>query len=152
MDLDDIRHFAIGIKGDDYYEEYRLLKEDLDYFTMYINRNRKSAFSFILIPCQSSTYTAFKSIYEAFGLYSQELENAYAIYTVMKAIIVSIYNREHDFNNSQIKEFAKYIKNDLSLDVEDYVGCFVGCGQGSADTKKKLNEIIHSDEDEVFTV
>ena len=152
MDLNDIRHFAIGIKGDDYYEEYRLLKEDLDYFTVYINRNRKSAFSFTLIPCQSSTYTAFKDIYEAFGLYNQDLENAYAIYTVMKAIIISIYNREHDFNNSQIKEFAKYIKDDLNLDIEEYVVCFVGCGHGVADTKKKLHEIIHSGEDEVFTV
>lgn len=152
MDLNDIRHFAIGIKGDDYYEEYRLLKEDLDFFNIYINRNKKSAFSFTLIPCQSSTYTAFKSIYEAFGLYNQELENAYAVYTVMKYIIVSIYDREYDFNNSQIKEFARYIKSDLNLDIEDYVGCFVGCGHGVADTKKKLYEIIHSDENEVFTV
>lgn len=152
MNLDDIKSFALAIKGEDYYNEYRLLKEDLDFFNMYISRNRKSAFSFTLIPCQFSTYTAFKDIYEAFGLYTNALENAYIVYTDMKAIITDLYyDRQCVFNNSEIKEFANYIRDDFSLDIEDYVGCFAVC-DGVASTKKKLHEIIHSDEDEVFTV
>ena len=143
MKFHDVEHLARTIKGDAYYEEIRLLKDDIDFFSAYVRRNRKSNFSFILIPCQQSTYTAFKDIYEAFGLNSLYIDNAYAVYTVMKAIIIDTYEQTMEFNSGQIREFAEYLNHDFDMNLEDYVGCFVGCSHGTTETKKMLHDIIN---------
>jgi hypothetical protein len=143
MKLYDVEHIARTINGDAYYEEIRMLKDDIEFFSAYVRRNRKSNFSFILIPCQQSTYTAFKDIYEAFGLNSLYIDNAYAIYTVMKAIIIDTYEQTMKFNSGQIREFAEYLNNDFEMNIEDYVGCFVGCSYGVKETKKMLYDMIN---------
>ena len=143
MEIRDVEHLARTIKGDAYYEEIRLLKDDIDFFSAYIRRNGKSNFSFYLIPCQLSTYQAFKDIYEAFGLYSSCIEDTYAVYTVMKEIIIDTYEQTMKFNSVQIREFAEYLKHDFELNILDYVYCFVGCSRGVAETKKMLYDMIN---------
>ena len=115
MKFYDVEHLARTIKGDAYYEEIRLLKDDIEFFSTYIRRNRKSNFSFILIPCQQSTYTAFKDIFEAYGLSNSNIDNAY----------------------------AEYLNHDFKLNLLDYVECFVGCSHGVAGTKKMLYDMIN---------
>jgi hypothetical protein len=144
MEYHDVEHLARTIKGDAYYKEIRLLKDDIDFFSAYIRRNRKSNFSFILIPFHQSIYTAFKDIYEAFGLSSIYIDNAYAVYTVMKAIIIDTYEQTMKFNSGQIREFAEYLNHDFDMNLEDYVGCFVGCSHGITETKKILHDMINN--------
>ena len=143
MKFHDVEHIARTIKGDAYYEEIRLLKDDIYFFSAYIRRNRKSNFSFYLIPCQQSTYRAFKDIYETFSLNSSYIDNAYAVYTVMKAIIIDTYEQTMKFNSGQIREFAEFLNHDFDMDLEDYVGCFVGCSNGITETKKILHDMMN---------
>ena len=43
MSYEEVRRNAIQVKGvDQYYEELRLLKEDLQFFSLYISRNMPS--------------------------------------------------------------------------------------------------------------
>lgn len=143
MKYHDVEHLARTIKGDAYYEEIRLLKDDIDFFSAYIRRNRKSNFVFYLIPCQQSTYRAFKDIYEAFSLYSSCIDDAYSVYTVMKAIIIDAYEQTMKFNSGQIREFAEYLNHDFELNILDYIECFVGCSHGVSETKKMLYDMIN---------
>lgn len=142
MKFHEVEHLARTIKGDDYFEEIRLLRDDIEFFSAYVRRNKKSNFTFHLIPCQKSTYHAFKDIYEVFSLDSFCIDNAYAVYTVMKAIIIDTYEQTMKFNSGQIREFAEYLNHDLELNILDYVECFVGCSHGVAETKKMLHDMI----------
>lgn len=143
MELKDVRHLAIEIKGDDYYEEFRLLKSDMEFFNMYIQRNKQSNFSFILIPTQFSYYKPFKDVYEAFALGEGYLEEVYFIYTVLKSIILDVYNETNKISNDVIKEFNLFMKHDLELDMCDYVSGFVGCSHGTQGTLKRIYDILH---------
>ena len=148
MKTEEIQHHAIMSKGvDAYYEELRLLKEDLQFFRMYISRNRKSAFGFQIIPCQMCGY-AFHDIYRYYcGFSDSFIEDAYAIYTLLKAIIINIYNVDCGeepqlFEDDVIRRFYEFMKDDLELDMLYYVSSFIGCGHGSAGTRKRRAEII----------
>ena len=85
MNIEKVKHIAISIKGvDEFYKESKLLKEDMTFFKLYTDRNRKSDFRFVLIPCQNGAYKAFRDIFEAYSLSDTFLEDAFAVYTVMK--------------------------------------------------------------------
>lgn len=142
MTYNDVRHIAIREKGDDYYEELRLLESDLDFFNMYIQRNKKSNFSFMLIPCQLSTYVAFRDIYAVYGYYRDRLEETFATYTVLKEIILDVYNETNRFDMSTIKQFVEYMRDELNLDLFNYVQYFVGCSHGVSGTIDKIWSII----------
>lgn len=143
MNIEKVKHIAISIKGvDDFYKESKLLKEDMAFFKMYTDRNKKSDFRFVLIPCQQGAYKAFRDIFEAYSLSDTFLEDAFAVYTVMKDIILDVYDQNMKYTSGEIREFALYLKSDFNLNLEDYVGDFVGCSHGIVFTNKLLYEII----------
>lgn len=142
MTIRELRHIAIKIKGDAYYEELRLLNDDIEFFSSYIRRNKKSNFGFVLIPCQQSTYEVFKDILESCGeLLSHDIEDSYAIYTVMRSIINDLQNETGIYTPDEIRHLSEFLKHDYDLKVEDYVQCFVGCSRGVISVKQRLYEI-----------
>lgn len=146
MNIDDIKYIArCEIMGyEEFDKEVKKIKEDVDFFNMYIWRYKTCDRSFTIIPCSASD-RAFIDIYNAFGFYSNCIEDVYAIYTVMKAIIVDVYERTKQFNSDQIREFAEYIKDDFDLNLRDYVTCFIGCSQGCSATMNDLCDILNAE-------
>lgn len=146
MNIDNIKYIArceiIGYEEFD--KEVKKIKEDVDFFNMYIRRYKTCDRPFTILPCNASD-RAFIDIYNAFGFYSNYIEDVYAIYTVMKAIIEDIYNKTKKFNSDQVREFAEYIESDFNLNIIDYVTCFIGCSQGCSATMNDLCDILNAE-------
>lgn len=146
MTIKDIMRLAQHAKGiDEYYESLRLLKSDLDFFKFYLSRNKKSTdFWFKVVPVGCGTIRAFEDIMKAYGLSDSYLEEEYVIYTVLKDIILDVYNNSDDrqYPDAIIFEFAIWLKKELGLYLSDYVIDFVGCSQGCLNTTSELSKII----------
>lgn len=147
MNIEDIKNIIINSKIMDYakfYKEVGMIKEDIDFFDVYIRRYKKSGCPFTVLPCSASN-RAFIDIYNAFGFYSKNIEDVYAIYVLMKAIIEDIYDQTMKFNSGQIREFAEYIESDFNLNLRNYVTCFIGCSHGCSATLNDLYNILNAE-------
>ena len=143
MNMTEIAELARRIKGTyNYYKELKQLKSDMDFFKMYIERNKQSKFDFILIPRSGASCAPFKDIFEAYCLDSKYIESVFDVYVVMEAMIMSVYYKAGNFEDDKIKEFSEYMLDKLELCLSDYVHCFIGCSSGVDDTLKRLNDII----------
>ena len=146
MTIKDIMRLAQHAKGiDEYYETFRLLQSDLDFFKMYLARDKKSpGFWFKVVPVGLGTIKAFEDIMKAYGLSDSYLEEEYAIYLLLKDIILDVYNNSDDrqYPDAVIYEFAIWLKKELGLYLSDYVIDFVGCSQGCLNTTSELSKII----------
>lgn len=147
MNIDDIKHIIIDSKiigYTEFYKEVSQIKEDIDFFDTYIRRYKKCGHPFTILPCSASN-RAFIDIYNALGFYSKHIEDAYATYVLMKAIINDIYDQTMKFNSGQIREFAEYIESDFNLNLRDYVTCFIGCSCGCSATMNDLYDILNAE-------
>lgn len=142
MSYEDVRRNAILVKGvDQYYEELRLLKEDLQFFSLYISRNRKSSFYFRVVPFQLDGM-AFNDIYRAYGFCELYIERVYATFTVMKESIMDAYYESGKYDDDTVRSFYMYLKNELDLDMLDYISGFIGCSSGSEETIAHICKIL----------
>ena len=146
MTIKDIMRLAQHSKGiDEYYETFRLLQSDLDFFKMYLARDKKSpGFWFKVVPVGLGTVKAFEDIIRAYGLSDSYLEEEYAIYLLLKDIILDVYNNSDDrqYPDAVIYEFAVWLQKELGLSITYYVTDFVGCSQGCLNTTSELSKII----------
>lgn len=144
MNIEDIKNIIINSKimeYDEFYKKVKQIKEDVAFFSMYIWRYKTCDRPFTILPCSASD-RAFIDIYNAFGFYSENIEDVYAIYVLMKAIIEDIYDKTMKFNSDQIREFSEYIESDFNLNLKNYVTCFIGCSHGCSATINDLCDIL----------
>lgn len=145
MKFEDVRHLVLrkmGESGNEYYKEFQALEEDMDFFNLYLHRNKKcDTFHYKIIPCENFVaFSAFIDIYKQYGY--GYLEETYTIFKALKLIVLDVYNETNKFTADEIRNFVDYFKKELELDVVDYVYCFIGCSRGTAGTVSKLQEII----------
>lgn len=145
MTIRDITSLAIKQMGTDkFFNELQTLKEDLEFFQLYLKRNKKSTcYYFKITPVGFGTINVFGDIIKEYGLSESYFEEEYAIYILVKSIITGLYNeKEMNITNEQIKEFGVWLYTELGLFLPDYVSDFVGCSRGCSDVKDKLRTIL----------
>jgi hypothetical protein len=148
MNLSKVKSIALKLCGEDnYYEELRLLKEDISFFTMYMQRNKKSHFTFNLRVSQLGSYWAFDKLWRSYEYGESYIEDVYAIFEVLKRMIVSIYEGAHTFTNAEIKEFNDWLRKNYDYDLRDFVTVFIGSSTGVAETINKISVMDVSTED-----
>ena len=146
MDIKDVRNIAMNIKGEEYYGELNTLKDDLKFFQMFIRRNQNSKrFGFRIIPIEFPFTMSLPDIYKATGFYDENLEDTYAIFIVLKAIILDLYKETNIYTNEEINRFNAFLRNDYGLEMKDYIGDFVGCSHGCGGVAVKLMTILGED-------
>lgn len=155
MNIKDIMKLAKDAVGiDRYFEDYRLLKDDLDFFKLYLSRNRKSTgFWFKAVPVGVGTFRVFEEIMKAYGISDSYLEEEYAIYIMMRDIILDVYqNIQHDasrkYTDSIVQDFHRCIAKECGLDTRQYVSDFIGCSIGTSATITALEKILFPKEEE----
>lgn len=146
LNLSKVKSIAYKLCGDSYYEELRLLKEDISFFTMYMQRNKKSHFTFNLWVSQLGSYWAFDKLWRSCGYGESYIEDVYAIFEVLKRMIVSIYEGMDKFTDAEIKDFNDWLRYDYEYDLRDFVTDFVNCSIGVSETISKIKTIVDSDE------
>ena len=111
MDKDDVKRIVYNHLKDDYYIKLRALENDIDFFLMYMERNKKSDFRFDLRISHNGSFKAFNDIWKKYGYHKSEVETTFSEYMMLKFII------------------------------EDYIGDFVGCSSGCVGVSKKIEQI-----------
>lgn len=143
LNLSKVKSLARELCGDSYYEELRLLKDDISFFTTYMRRNKQSHFNFNLRVSQLGSYWAFDKLWGSCAYGESYIEDVYAIFEVLKRMIVSIYeDRRITFTNKEIKDFNEWLRQDYEYDLRDFVSDFVTCSIGVSETISKITVIV----------
>ena len=118
-----------AISMDTYYQKLNALKEDVEFFTLFMKRNKKSDFDFNIRVSYSCSFKAFNDIWEKYDYYQKNLETAFSEFIVLKSIIEDLYN-------------GTGIYTDAEIHIYDYIGDFIGCSRGIADVERQLSIIM----------
>ena len=141
MDKDDVKRIVYNHLKDDYYIKLRALENDIDFFLMYMERNKKSDFRFDLRISHNGSFKAFNDIWKKYGYHKSEVETAFSEYILLKFIIEDIYNNTSVYTDKEINNFFDYFEKYDETFIEDYIGDFVGCSSGCAGVSKKIEQI-----------
>lgn len=136
----DIARRMIGT--DIYYQKLNALKEDVEFFTLYMKRNKKSDFNFDIRISYSCSFRAFNDIWKKYDYYQKNLEKAFSEFIMLKNIIEDMYNGTGIFTDAEIRDFIEYFQKYDETHICDYVGDFVGCSRGIANVEEQLNTIL----------
>jgi hypothetical protein len=127
-----------------FYKEVRDLREDLEFFNLYIKRNKKSSFSFTLTFTQGLSMPFLNELYSSYGYNTRYLETLYAEYLVVKHFFNTLYDEETEvfYSDKDLKDIYEYFLNMHSIKLEDYVSSFIGCSRGCNAVHTKVLELI----------
>ncbi len=140
--IDEIKKVARNLVGnDEYYEKFYSLKSDVEFFNLYMQRNRKSEFMFKVHVELQGSYRAFDDIWSQYSQSMNYLENAFAVFWLLKAIIEDIDAGKETYTVEEIRDFIEYFEEYLALNITDYVGDFIGCSHSGAAVAAKLEKI-----------
>ena len=150
MDRIEIKTIVYNLlKPDTYCKKYDALKSDVEFFRMYMERNKQSEFRFDLRISCGNSYKAFDDIWKKHGLpyvdSSGYLEDVFAEFTLLEMIITDIYKGTNIFTDAEIKHFIDYFEQDDDTYVKDYVSDFVDCYYDCLEVLQKLENIKEKD-------
>lgn len=144
MDKEKVKRIVCRLlTSDTYYKKFRALKSDVDFFKMYMARNKKSEFRFDLRISYGGSFKAFDDIWKKYGYgnFDNDLEVAFAEFMLLQMIITDIYEKTNIFTDAEIKEFIDYFEQYEETLVENYVSDFIGCSHGCCAVLQKLEHI-----------
>lgn len=134
------------LRSDEYstlYEKANLLKEDIEFFTLFMKRNSCSGFSFGLSIRKGMCVNLIDDLYSSYYRYNlDELSVMLTEYYVAKRLIENLGNGDGElFSRSTQKEIVKYFKKNHDIDLVDYVDDFIGCSMGCSIVQEKLSKL-----------
>lgn len=142
LKINQIKTLAQQILGvENYYKEFYALEEDVTFFTMYANRNRKSKFQFAIKIMYENSYNAFELLYKRYANNIRYLEDTFAEYTVLQYLIKSIYENIHQLTPQQKTEIIHYFEQYGDFKIDDVIGDFIGCSKGCASTHAEVEKL-----------
>ena len=142
LKINQIKTLAQQILGtENYYKEFYALEEDVTFFTMYANRNRKSKFRFTIKIMYENSYNAFELLYKRYANNIHYLEDTFAEYTVLQYLIKSIYENIHQLTPQQKAEIIHYFEQYGDFKIDDVIGDFIGCNKGCASTHAEVEKL-----------
>lgn len=142
INYDIAKKIVMDIKSiDKYYEELNMLKSDVEFFNLFMRREKKSKFEFtVKVGCGSSN-KAFEGLWKRYGFSSSYLENVYVEFELIKMLINQIYDETGPLEEDKIPDLIYYFEQYDDLNVEDYVGDFIGCSRGICDVIENIKKL-----------
>jgi len=126
------------------HEEARDLCEDLMFFKLYMNRNKKSNFEFNVSISKGMANKFLEKLWVSFygrRAVEKEVLELVTAYKVVKLLMVLLNNETNNMlSNVQIKSVVDHFAY-CEIKLSDYVGDFVGCSQACTSVIKKLKAI-----------
>lgn len=142
INYDIAKKIVMDIKSiDKYYKELNMLKSDVEFFNLFMRREKKSKFEFtVKVGCGSSN-KAFEGLWKRYGFSSSYLENVYVEFELIKMLINQIYDETGPLEEDKIPDLIYYFEQYDDLNVEDYVGDFIGCSRGICDVIENIKKL-----------
>lgn len=133
---------------EDFYSIVRDLKEDLEFFELYIGRNKKSNFSFKISFTKGLADSFLTYLYtRSYGYKNSELEALYAEYLLVGHFFKTLYEEENEvvYSDEDLKAIYNHFLYLHEIRLEDYVSSFIGCSRGCVDVVSKIYELIEEE-------
>lgn len=131
-----------------FYNEVRELEEDLEFFNLYIKRNKKSKFDFNISFSKGLNTSFLTYLYtKSYGYKIRELETLYSEYLVACHFFKTLYEEEDEivYSDEDLKDIYNHFLNLHELKLENYVTDFIGCSRGCTDVYSKILELVKED-------
>ena len=146
---DDLVHFiATFYDSSKFWEEVRELQEDIEFFSLYMRRNKKSNFNLSL---RSYNFKFFNALWQNYGWSedSSVVEWIYGLHIATKVIMnnfLATYD-EIDRNNAilipreWVWKITELVQSQEDLNIADFVTDYIGCSRMCVDMKNALNDL-----------
>lgn len=137
-----VEKFLTEDEKDDAMVEARTLQDDIEFFMLYMKREKKSRFNFSLQFSRGLTNSFFRDLwYRYYYMFKDDLygmlKEYYAVYHAMH----DLDDSTNEYSDSDILELCNWFQNEYSMELVDYVGDFIGGSIGVTATKEKLMKI-----------
>ena len=146
---DDLVHFiATYYDSSKFWKEVRELQEDIEFFSLYIRRNKKSNFNLSLRSCN---FKFFNALWQNYGWSndSSVVEWIYGLHIATKVIMnnfLAPYD-EIDRNNAilipreWVWKIMELVQSQEELNIADFVTDYIGCSSMCIAMKNALNNL-----------
>lgn len=147
MRENELRKFLNDDEMDKIYIEAHHLKEDIEFFTMYAKRNKKSKFNFDIIPdTVGSGSKLLKYLYHNCYIYfKDELSIMLTEISVVQKLADTL-NRSLDvmhYDEEEMKEICAYFQKQYNINLPEYISDFIGCSYTCEKAEKELKLILN---------
>ena len=141
MEKKDVKRIVYNLMKEDYYKKLRELESDITFFSLYMERNKKSDFRFDLRISHQGSFKAFDAIWRKYGYHKDEIETVFSEYMLLRLIISDIYDETKIFKQNEIIEFIEYFEKYEDTFVTNFVDDFIGCSHGCHSVIEKINKM-----------
>lgn len=132
------------------YEDVRDLREDLEFFNLYIKRNKKSKFNFSISFNKGLNTSFLTYLYtKSYGYHLDALESLYTEYLVAVHFFKTLYGEEDEvvYSDDDLRDIYNHFLSLHEIKLEDYVTDFIGCSRGCMDVSSKIIEMMKNKEE-----
>lgn len=151
---DDLVHFIVTFyDSSKFWGELYDLQDDIDFFSAYIRRNKKSSFDFSLKFYNSYSTNFLNALWNNYGWVIDKgtIEWIYGLYVVTKVIINNFVSRYYATDDTIVTNIPRewiykmmaLIYNCTGLNIFDYVYDFVNCSSTCDKVKEDLIELYY---------
>lgn len=135
-----------GMTTDEYYKKLFALQEDIDFFNLYMKRNKKSEYG-LVVKVKIGAGRAFDDIWKKYGYGTDKdsIERTFAETTLLSVIFKDMYDGTDIYSDDEIRSFKFSFEMYDETNMEDYISDFIGCSHGWMDVARQL-EIIATKE------
>lgn len=152
-----IKYAAMEILGDELRDEIVNLEEDIEFFNMYMARNKKSKMGLYINVVAPGTKTILNDLITAIcgmpnairPMFSGKVDYIYplAVYHIYSIMVNHIYSRKDSdvpIPDDQIRTFMNTFSEETGLDPLAYVGEVINHSGGVDEVKNELKRIIEN--------
>lgn len=152
-----IKYAAMEILGDELRNEIADLEEDIEFFNMYMARNKKSKMGLYVSVVAPGTKTILNDLIIAIcgrpnaiqPMFSGKVDYIYplAVYHIYDIMVNHIYSRKNGgvpIPDDQIRTFMNTFSEETGLDPLAYVGEIINHSSGVDEVKNELKHIINN--------
>lgn len=147
---------AYEIKGtDQFWDELKRLKSDIDFFMLFMEREAKSSFAFDIRVSHGMARNAFTDLWRNHGFYknTDTLKTVFSEFILLRYMIETLYNVSEgevglaELTVSEKELFVQFIEyleqyngfNKYAFITETYVSDFIGCSRGCSAVQQKIS-------------
>ena len=135
-----------GMTMDEYYKKLFALQEDIEFFNLYMKRNKKSEYE-LVVKVKVSCGRVFEDVWKKYGYGTDKdsIERTFAETTLLSVIFEDMYDGTDIYSDDEIRSFKFSFEMYDETKMEDYISDFIGCSHGCMDVARQL-ELLETKE------
>lgn len=141
LSTNELRHLITksGMTTDEYFEKLFALQEDIEFFNLYMKRNKKSGYE-LSVKVRVSAGCAFDDVWKKYGYGTDKdsIERTFAEITLLDAVFVDLNDGTDIYSDDEIRSFKSSFEMYDETKMEDYISDFIGCSHACMDVARQL--------------